>query len=291
MKNTNTLDTKKFDSVKTAWCPGCGNHGILAALKQALAELGLEPHEVLVTSGIGQAAKTPQYIHTNGFNGLHGRALPPALGAKIANKNLKVIVNSGDGDTFGEGGNHVLHNMRRNIDIAHFVHDNQIYGLTKGQASPTTALGHKTPMQVDGVINQALNPIAFAIISGATFVARTFAGDKDHLVPIIKAAIEHKGYALVDIMQPCVIFNKINTYQWYKENLYHLPEDHDKTNKLSALEKALEWENKKGIPMGIFYQVEKPTFIDNIPKLRDGKPLVDIDLNPRKAEKFIKEFM
>lgn len=284
--------TKKFDNnVKSAWCPGCGNHGILAALKQALEELNIEPHEILVASGIGQAAKTPQYINANGFNGLHGRGIPPALGAKIANKDLKVIINSGDGDTFGEGGNHVLHNMRRNIDIAHFVHDNQIYGLTKGQGSPTTAVGQKTSLQLDGIINQTLNPIAFAIISGATFVARTFAGDKDHLIPIIKAAIEHKGYAFVDIMQPCVIFNKVNTYQWYKENLYHISDDYDKSNKLLALEKALEYEEGSGVPMGIFYKVEKPSFIDQIPKLRDGKPLVDIELNPKKAEKFIKEFM
>ncbi|CAH2212585.1 2-oxoacid:ferredoxin oxidoreductase subunit beta [Tepidibacter aestuarii] len=289
--SNNLSSVKKFDSVETAWCPGCGNHGILTALKQALWELNLEPHEVLITSGIGQAAKTPQYINVNGFNGLHGRSLPPALGAKIANKNLKVIVNSGDGDTFGEGGNHVLHNMRRNIDIAHFVHDNQIYGLTKGQASPTTAAGQKTSTQTNGVINQPLNPIAFAIISGATFVARTFAGDKDHLVPILKKAIEHKGYAIVDIMQPCVIFNKVNTYQWYKENLYHLPKTHDKTNKIEALTKALEYEDGKGVPMGIFYEVQKPTFIDQIPKLRDGDALVDIDVNPMSAQKFINEFM
>ncbi|WP_034328847.1 2-oxoacid:ferredoxin oxidoreductase subunit beta [Alkaliphilus transvaalensis] len=291
MTNLNPINTKQFDSVKNAWCPGCGNHGILAALKQALAELGLEPHEILITSGIGQAAKTPQYIRTNGFNGLHGRALPPALGAHIANKDLKICITSGDGDTFGEGGNHALHNMRRNIDVAHFVHDNQIYGLTKGQASPTTFPGHVTSVQTEGVINQTLNPIAFAIVSGATFVARTFSGDREHLVPIIKAAIQHKGYALVDIMQPCVIFNKENTYQWYRENLYQLPEDHDPTNKIEALSRAFEYEEGKGVPMGIFYQVEKPTFIDQIPKLRDGKPLVDLELNPMKAEKFIKEFL
>lgn len=291
MNENKVVDAKIFDSVETAWCPGCGNFAIQAALKQALAELELLPHEVVITSGIGQAAKMPHYVRTNGFNGLHGRALPPAFGIHVANKNLKVIVSTGDGDTFGEGGNHVIHNMRRNIDIAHFVHDNQIYGLTKGQASPTTAAGQKTSVQVDGVINKPLNPIALSIVSGATFVARAYAGNRKHLVSIMKEAIQHKGYAIVDIMQPCVTFNKINTYEWFNNRVYMIPEDHDRTNRLAALERAFDWEAAEKVALGIFYQVEEPTYIDKLPKLRDGEALVYRKPDMKKVENFIEEFM
>lgn len=291
MNENKVVDAKIFDSVETAWCPGCGNFAIQAALKQALAELGLLPHEVVITSGIGQAAKMPHYVRTNGFNGLHGRALPPAFGIHVANKNLKVIVSTGDGDSFGEGGNHVIHNMRRNIDIAHFVHDNQIYGLTKGQASPTTSRGHKTSVQVEGVINKPLNPIALSIVSGATFVARAYAGNRNHLVSVMKEAIQHRGYALVDIMQPCVTFNKVNTYEWFNERVYMISEDHDRTNRLAALEMAFEWEDADKVALGIFYQVEQPTYIDKIPKLSEGCALVDREPDMEKVEKFIEEFM
>jgi len=291
MNENKVVETKIFDSVETAWCPGCGNFAIQVALKQALAELGLLPHEVVITSGIGQAAKMPHYVRTNGFNGLHGRALPPAFGIHVANKNLKVIVSTGDGDSFGEGGNHVIHNMRRNIDIAHFVHDNQIYGLTKGQASPTTSRGHKTSVQVEGVINKPLNPIALSIVSGATFVARAYAGNRKHLVSIMKEAIQHRGYAMVDIMQPCVTFNKVNTYEWFNERAYMISEDHDRTDRLAALEKSFEWEMGEKVALGIFYQVEEPTYIDKIPKLANGKPLVDREFDIGKIEQFIKEFI
>lgn len=284
------MNIQQFESKDPkAWCPGCGNHLLLTALKEALAELNKEPHEVLICSGIGQAAKTPHYIYTNGFNGLHGRAVPPAAGAKIANKDLTVIINSGDGDSYGEGGNHLLHNIRRNVDITHFVHNNQIYGLTKGQASPTTGSGHVTNVQIQGVINEPFNPLAFAISLGCTFVARSFVGDKAHLVSVMKAAIEHKGYALVDIFQPCVVFNKINTYQWYKERVYHLDSSHDATNKVAAFEKSLEWGDQ--IPIGIFYSVDKPSYIDLVPTLKEGPPLVDRSLDPMKAEKCMKDFI
>ncbi|MFW5897191.1 MAG: thiamine pyrophosphate-dependent enzyme, partial [Bacillota bacterium] len=191
-----------------AWCPGCGNFSILKTLGETLVELGLEPHEVLMCSGIGQAAKTPHYVRVNGFNGLHGRALPVALGSRVANPDLVCIVESGDGDTYGEGGNHFLHNIRRNPNLAHFVHDNQIYGLTKGQASPTSDLGMQTPVQRSGVNNLPLNPLAIALAAGAGFVARGFSGDPEHLKELMKAAIGFRGYALVDILQPCVTFNR-----------------------------------------------------------------------------------
>ncbi|MFO7296519.1 MAG: 2-oxoacid:ferredoxin oxidoreductase subunit beta, partial [Clostridia bacterium] len=214
MSNTNYVISE------TAWCPGCGNFNILEALKNALEILGKKPHEVLIVGGIGQAAKTPQYINTNGFCGLHGRALPAAVGAKMVNKDLTVIVHTGDGDSYGEGGNHFIHNIRRNVDITHFVHDNQIYGLTKGQASPTTDLGHVTEVQIAGNINPPLNPVLLAIALGAGFVARAFSGDKEHLTSIMVEAIKHKGYSLVDILQPCVSFNKVNTFQWYSKRVY-----------------------------------------------------------------------
>jgi 2-oxoglutarate ferredoxin oxidoreductase subunit beta len=282
----------RFDcNLKPSWCPGCGNYSILDCLKKALEDLGLNPHEVISVSGIGQAAKTPHYINTNGFNGLHGRGISPAVGMKIANKNLVVIVNSGDGDSLGEGGNHTIHNMRKNIDITHFMHNNQIYGLTKGQGSPTTAFGQITTMQLDGVISHPLNPIALSIISGATFVARSFSGDKNHLTQIMKAAILHKGYSFIDIMQPCVVFNKVNTYKWYKEHLYEIPNNHDKGNKLRAIEIALNQEIDEKIPMGIFYEVEKPTYIDLIPNIKNNVPLVDLHLKPSKADSLIEEFI
>ncbi|MCM0647537.1 2-oxoacid:ferredoxin oxidoreductase subunit beta [Clostridium swellfunianum] len=283
------LDLNIYEShEECAWCPGCGDFGILAALKQALAELKLLPHEVVISSGIGQAAKLPHYINVNGFNGLHGRAVPPAVGIKLVNKDLKVIINSGDGDSYGEGGNHLLHNIRRNIDITHFVHDNQIYGLTKGQGSPTTEKGQKTSMQFDGTNIEAFKPLAFAITAGATFVARSFSGDKEHLVDIMKQAILHKGYSLVDILQPCVTFNHVNTFKWYKENTYKLDEDYNPTDKFEAIKKAMEWENK--IPLGVIYKEEKTEYTDEISHLTEGKSLLDRQWKPQDAKRFLEDF-
>ncbi len=278
-----------YELYEPAWCPGCGNFMIRTALKQALEELEIEPHEVVISSGIGQAAKMPHYIKVNGFNGLHGRALPPAIGIKMANKDLNVIVESGDGDTYGEGGNHFIHTIRRNIDIAHFVHDNQIYGLTKGQASPTTAEGQKTTLQFDGVKVEPLNPLALALTMGAGFVARGFSGDVPHLVEVMKEAINYKGYALVDILQPCVVWNKVNTYAWYKERAYHLPENYDYTNKEEAFKKAMEFDDK--IPIGVLYKVEKDTYEDKFNFVKEGPPMVDRKLEPLDAEKLMEEFI
>lgn len=273
----------QYNISETAWCPGCGNFEIIAALKSALEQLGKKPHEVLIVAGIGQAAKTPQYLNANGFCGLHGRSLPPAAAAKIVNSSLTVLVNTGDGDSYGEGGNHFLHNIRRNVDITHFVHDNQIYGLTKGQASPTTELSMVTDVQPAGSMNEPLNPVLLAIALGAGFVARAFTGNREHLISIMKEAINYKGYALVDILQPCVTFNKINTYQWYSKRVYKLDESYDPTNRLAAMEKAMEWEER--IPTGILFKQEKKTFSDKLDFLRDGPPLIDrnVDLNRIKA--------
>jgi 2-oxoglutarate ferredoxin oxidoreductase subunit beta len=283
MSNTNYVISE------TAWCPGCGNFSIIEALKNALEILGKKPHEVLIVGGIGQAAKTPQYINTNGFCGLHGRALPAAVGAKMANKDLTVIVHTGDGDSYGEGGNHFIHNIRRNVDITHFVHDNQIYGLTKGQASPTTASGHVTEVQVAGNINPPLNPVLLAIALGAGFVARAFSGDKEHLTSIMVEAIKHKGYSLVDILQPCVSFNKVNTFQWYSKRVYRLDESYDPTDKLKAMEKAMEWGDR--IPIGIIYREEKPTYCDKIQFLREGTPLIDRPVDMQKIKGYLNDFI
>ncbi|AWK52366.1 2-oxoacid ferredoxin oxidoreductase [Clostridium beijerinckii] len=283
------MNDEIFCTSETAWCPGCGDHNILDALKQSLITLGKNPHEVLIVGGIGQAAKTAQYINTNGFCGLHGRALPPAAAAKIVNKRLTVIVNSGEGDTYGEGGNHFIHNIRRNVDVTHFVHDNQIYGLTKGQASPTTDIGHVTDVQPNGSNNIPMNPMVMAITLGAGFVARAFSGDKEQLKEIMIEAINYKGYALVDILQPCVSFNKINTFQWYKKRVYKLEEGYDVKNKLKAIERAMEWGDK--IPLGILYKEEKLDFHDKVSFLKYGKPLIDGEIKLNRINEFIKDFV
>src|SRR5699024_5017076 len=199
---------KEYILNETAWCPGCGNFMIRTALKQALEELEIPRHKAVISSGIGQAAKVPHFISINGFQGLHGRALPTGIGMKLSNKDLTVIVESGDGDTYGEGGNHFIHTIRRNINLAHFVHNNQVYGLTKGQGSPTTAMGQATTLELDGVKKEALKPLALSLTSGAGFVARGFAGDIPQLVELMKEAILYKGYAHLDILQPCVVWNK-----------------------------------------------------------------------------------
>lgn len=283
------MSASVFQTYETAWCPGCGNFAILDCLKTALTELGKSPHEVLMAAGIGQAAKTPQYIGANAFCGLHGRSLPAAIAAKIANENLTVIVDTGDGDSYGEGGNHFLHNIRRNVDITHFVHDNQIYGLTKGQASPTTLEGQITPVQPEGSANTPFNPTLVAIAAGATFVARAFSGRKEHLVSIMKQAISHKGYALVDILQPCVSFNKVNTYAWYNQRVYELTEDYDPSNRLAAMEKAMEFGDK--IPLGVLYRQPGQTFHEKNAVLKDGAPLVDRPADPNVIRVLMKEFV
>lgn len=254
---------KKFEmngNIDIAWCPGCGNFPIRESIIEALKELKVDPVNVVMTSGIGQAAKMPQYINLNYFNGLHGRGLPVAVAVKAANPELTVIAEGGDGDMYGEGGNHFIHNIRRNPDIAHIVHNNMVYGLTKGQASPTSKREFTTPIQVSGVVNEPFNPLAVAIVLGATFVARVFSADKDMVKETIKAAINHRGYALVDIFHPCVSFNKVNNYSWYKNNTYYLDEEHDKKDMEAALKIALKTEKHA---LGILYQKEgKPTFED-----------------------------
>lgn len=283
------IDKKLYDMPKEtdmAWCPGCGNFPILNIVKMALAELDILPQDVVICSGIGQAAKTPHYLRVNYFNGLHGRALPPATAIKIANPKLTVIAESGDGDTYGEGGNHFLHAIRRNPDITSIVHNNMVYGLTKGQASPTSEKGMKTPVQVGGVVLEPFNPLATALTLGATFVARVFSGDIMQSKEIIKQAIQHKGYALVDVFQPCVVFNKQNTYQWFKENTFYLDETHDKGDKMKALELAFETER---MPLGILYQVGGRPSYETL--VREGDtPLYESVLDTDKLTQLLKNY-
>jgi len=277
-----------YAGLKPAWCPGCGNFGILEALNRALIEMEIEPHQVLLVSGIGQAGKLPHYTRGNVFNSLHGRPVPPAIGAKIANPELIVIAVSGDGDAYGEGGNHFLHAARRNHDITYLVHNNQVYGLTKGQASPTSDVGFITKTTPYGAASP-VNPIALAIVSGASFVARGFAGDIDHLSHLIKRSITHRGFALIDILQPCVSFNHKNTFQWYRERVYKLEDErYDPSDKKAALEKALIWGEE--IPIGIIYEENLPVYEDQLPALSDG-PLVKQKIGPRRVEKLLAEFM
>jgi 2-oxoglutarate ferredoxin oxidoreductase subunit beta len=284
------VDTQIFDmgDIDIAWCPGCGNFPILKIVKEALADLEVEPSNLVFVSGIGQAAKIPHYFKTNFFNGLHGRALPPATAIKASNPSLTVIAESGDGDMYGEGGNHFIHTIRRNPNITNIVHNNMVYGLTKGQASPTSQIGFKTPVQVNGVFLEPFNPIAVAIALDASFVARAFAGHVEQTREILKKAITHEGYALVDIFQPCVTFNRLNTHQWCNENTYYLQE-HDPHNRDLAFKKALE--NEK-FPLGIFYMnLSKTTFEQNIGIYQqDQRPLYERRTNFEKLSELIDKF-
>jgi 2-oxoglutarate ferredoxin oxidoreductase subunit beta len=257
-----------------AWCPGCGNFAIARTLDQALDEAAIDRRRLVLVSGIGQAAKLPHYVQpTNLYNGLHGRALPAATAIKLANHDLQVVVTSGDGDMYGEGGNHLLHALRRNIGVKAFVHDNQVYGLTKGQASPTSDLGMQTKIQGYGVVAVPFNPLAVAIAESCSFVARSFSGDANHLQAMMRAALEHQGgFALLDILQPCVTFNKVNTFKWYQQRVRPVSPDHDPYDREAALKLALTWGDE--IPIGIIYRCDRPSYESQLPVLQGG-PLVD----------------
>ncbi|MDH4240535.1 MAG: thiamine pyrophosphate-dependent enzyme [Phycisphaerae bacterium] len=286
------MDTEisNMADIDIAWCPGCGNFPILKILKQALTELTIEPTNLVMVSGIGQAAKISHYLKANVFNGLHGRALPAATAIKAANPALTVIAESGDGDMYGEGGNHFLHTIRRNPDITNIVHNNMVYGLTKGQASPTSQIGFKTPVQVAGVFLEPFNPLAVAIALNASFVARAFSGDAEQTKEIIKQAVKHKGYALVDIFQPCVSFNKLNTFEWFKKNSYYLNDSHDPSNRNEAFKKATE---NGPFPLGIFYiNQDNNSFEENIGIYQENqKPLYERDLDIGKLKSLIETFI
>jgi len=279
-----------MDDIDIAWCPGCGNFPILKTLKEAVAELEIDPTQLVMVSGIGQAAKVPHYLRAHVFNGLHGRALPAATAIKAANPRLTVIAESGDGDMYGEGGNHFIHCIRRNPDITNIVHDNRVYGLTKGQAAPTSSLGFKTPVQVRGVCLEPFNPLAVAIALNASFVARANAQDREQTRDLMKRAIAHKGYALLDILQSCVTYNKLNTYQWFKEHTYYLDESHDPHDRMAAFQKATETEK---LPLGVFYlSPDKPSFEDNTGIYReDSRPLYERQVDVERLRDLMKSLV
>ncbi|MBI2830993.1 MAG: 2-oxoacid:ferredoxin oxidoreductase subunit beta [Chloroflexi bacterium] len=271
-----------------AWCPGCGDFGILRAVKKALVELQLEPHRVLMVSGIGQSGKLPHYTKSNMFNSLHGRALPPAIGAKLVNPELTVMVFSGDGDAYGEGGNHFINAMNRNIDMTYIVHNNQVYGLTKGQASPTSDLGFTTRLNPEGAW-VPLRPLALAVACDCSFVARSFAGDLEHLSKMVQAGITHKGFALIEVLQPCPSWNRVNTFKWYSERVYKLDGDksYNPADRTAAFNKALEWGER--IPIGLIYKKDRPLF-EEYTGAFGKEPLVKQKLDPMQFESLLDEF-
>jgi len=278
-----------YKGQQPAWCPGCGNFAILKILKNALVDLELEPHQFTIVSGIGQGAKLPHYTKCNTFNGLHGRTLPVATGLKLVNSDMLVIAVAGDGDCYGEGGNHLLHAIRRNANIKLFVHNNQIYGLTKGQASPTTKEGTVTKTQPFGAASAQLNPLALAISMECSFVARAFAGASGlpFLQEIMKEAINHEGFAIIDILQNCISFNKVNTFHWYKERVYQLEEDYDPTDRVEAFRRSLEWGDK--IPTGIFYRNDRAPLEKSFPVI-ENEPLIQQKFSMSKTLEEIADF-
>jgi 2-oxoglutarate ferredoxin oxidoreductase subunit beta len=281
-----TLEDLKTTKSNT-WCPGCGNFGILMAFKKALIELGIEREEAMLVSGIGCHGKMVNYVNINGFHGIHGRVLPLATGIKLANPKLTVVGFAGDSDQYNEGWGHFAHTIRQNIDMTLIVHDNMVLGLTTGQATSTSQQGFKSKSTPFGVIPPMLNPVAHALVSNGTFVARGFSGDMLHLKGLMVEAIKHRGFAFIDVFQPCVSFNYLNTYDWFSQRVYKLEEeDHDVTDHKKALEKAFEWGDR--IPIGIFYKKERPIYRDSLPQVKDEKltklPKENVDITAAMKE-------
>ena len=274
------------------WCPGCGDFGVLKSIKEAIVELKIPPHEVLIVSGIGCSSNLPGFIRAYGVHSLHGRALPVATGAALANTALHVIAVGGDGDGYGIGMAHFIHAMRRNLNLTYIVMDNEIYGLTTGQASPTTTEGHKTKSTPRGNVEKPVQPLALALASGATYVARGFSGEQKQLTRLVSGAIAHHGFALVDVFSPCVTFNKINTYPWFKERVYKLEDEkgYDPGDLMAAMPKALEFGSR--IPIGLLYRTQKATYEDTEPVFASG-PLVDqpLGLDRKTFEELLAETM
>jgi len=280
------------------WCPGCGDFGVLKSLQRALAVLRVPSHQIYCVSGIGCSSNLPHFLKSYGVHSLHGRAVAVATGAALANHAMKVVITGGDGDGYGIGVGHFIHAARRNVSMTYIAMNNQIYGLTTGQASPTSEMEMVTKSTPGGVIESPVNPLALAISAGASFVARGFSGDIGFLESLMSEAMKHRGFALVDVLSPCVTFNKLNTYPWFKKRVYRLndPESPDKTkhdakDTGAALLKAIEWEQTKGekIPTGIFYQNPRPTYEELEHVLLDG-PLVDQQIGLKDTQKIMEQF-
>ncbi len=279
------------------WCPGCGDFGVQAAVKGAMVEAGLKSSEVVISSGIGCGSKIPHWVKCYGFEGLHGRPLPVATGIKLANPKLTVMAIGGDGDGYGLGMGHLIHSMRRNLDITYIVQNNQIYGLTTGQTSPTSDKGVKTKSTPSGAIEIPVNPIELGLASGATYLARGYAGDLPHLTSLIVGGLKHRGFALIDTFQPCVTFNKVNTYDFFGKRVYRLEDDKDFTVAkpgdeaaiCDAVKRGREWGDK--IPIGLFYQEERATYGDEEPGFSGGGRPVDVASAPVDIEELKSKFM
>ena len=289
------LTIKDFKGpVDPDWCPGCGDFGVLVSVQKALVELQIQPHEVVTISGIGCSSNLPGYVDTYGMHTLHGRALAVATGVKMSNPDLHVAVTGGDGDGFGIGGNHFVHTMRRNVDLVYIVMDNQIYGLTTGQTSPTSQIGMKTKSNPFGNIEEPVNPIALALVSGATFVARGFSGQQKHLIDLIKQAFEHKGFAFIDVFSPCVTYNHDNTYPWFRERVKKLEDDesYDTSDWSEAMKQSLLWGDE--IPIGKFFErTDRPSLDQAEPVLGEepSLPHRPLKVDPKVAEKFVAELL
>jgi 2-oxoglutarate ferredoxin oxidoreductase subunit beta len=274
-------------AVEIAWCPGCGNFPILNAVKKALVELDIPPHRLVICTGIGQAPKLPHYLKVNTFNGLHGREVASATGIKIAADDLTVLVHAGDGGAYGEGGNHLLHAIRRNIDITLVVHDNKTYALTKGQASPTSPTGRTTKVQAYGVAAAPLNPLALAVSQNCSFVAQASSAHADHLVAMLKAAIQHKGFSLLNVLQPCVVWDKVHTYKYYQDHCYTLGDDYDPSNIFEAF-RLVHTAGEK-IPLGLIYKADRDIFSPAAVNEID-RPLRELDVVPENVVSMFDEF-
>jgi 2-oxoglutarate/2-oxoacid ferredoxin oxidoreductase subunit beta len=272
---------------KPTWCPGCGDYGVVAAIEMAVKRLKIPAHTVVLVSGIGCSSNLPHFLSSYGFHAIHGRALPVAEGIRWANHELTVIATGGDGDGFGIGAGHFVHAMRRNVDLTYVTMDNQIYGLTTGQASPTSMLGHKTKSTPTGVIENPIDPIALALASGATYVARGFSGAVEQMADLVQGGIAHRGFAFVDALSPCVTYNKINTFDWFRQRVYKLEAaGHDPSSLTRAWERALEWGEK--IPTGLFYRAEKPTY-EELEEVLSAGPLVRQSAGLRGKEQVLDE--
>jgi len=275
------------------WCPGCGDFGVLSALKMALTELGIRPHQAMVISGIGCSSNLPGYISTYGMHTLHGRALSVATGAQMANHELKIIVTGGDGDGYGIGGNHFVHSMRRNVDLTYIVMNNQIYGLTTGQVSPTSVKGMITKSTPNGSAENPIMPIPLAIAAGATYVARAYTGQVKHMVELIKGGIAHKGFALIDALSPCVTFNHDNSHEFFKQRTKKLEDlGHDPSDFAAAMKRGYEWDEE--IPIGLFWKRNDLPALDELePVLAEGGPLARraLGIAPDAAKSLIRELM
>lgn len=256
-----------FSGYSPTWCPGCGDWGIGASLKSAFVQLGHDPSSVFVVFGIGCSGNMNDFLNAYAIHSLHGRAIPNAIGIKLAQHDKPVICVVGDGDCYGEGGNHFLHAVRGNHDITVVVHDNCVYGLTTGQVAPTAGKGFKSKSTPAGIIETPVNPLLLALTQGASFVAQGFAGDVPGMIELIKKGIEHKGFSLVNILQPCVTFNKINTYEYYRQKSYKLDEQHSADNLRAAIEMAVKQAQEEAYPLGVLYNTKRPTFAESLPQL------------------------